>query len=194
MKKENFCEILGDIRGEHIAEARDGGRVRKPAPLKWAAAAAACLCLVLFAVSKTAPTPEYPDAGTNDTVPSPMITIMNRNYFAPNMPVEALPAGYHYLRDLTEKEANDTGLAGCAIYVDPQDKDMNTVYLYQECGTPITEGTVDNTQRQWAYVQWSTVSEADLDGNPDGYDPRPNDWIYDEEIGEQDPAETDPQD
>ena len=87
----------------------------------------------------------------------PLITIMNKNYVAPNMPVEELPEEYHYLRDLTEKEANDTGLAGCAIYVNPQDEDMSEIYLYQECGTPIDEHTVDNTQRQWAYVQWSVV-------------------------------------
>ena len=36
---------------------------------------------------------------------------MNKNYVAPNMPVEELPEEYHYLRDLTEKEANDTGWA-----------------------------------------------------------------------------------
>lgn len=27
-------------------------------------------------------------------------------------------------------------------------------YLYQECGTPIDENTVDPSQRQWAYVKW----------------------------------------
>ena len=40
----------------------------------------------------------------------PLITIMNKNYVAPNMPVEELPEEYHYLRDLMEKEANDTGV------------------------------------------------------------------------------------
>ena len=38
----------------------------------------------------------------------PLITIMNKNYVVPNMPVEELPEEYHYLRDLMEKEANDT--------------------------------------------------------------------------------------
>ncbi len=189
MKKETLCAILGDIRDEHIAEARCVSRMRKPVLLKWAAAAA-CLCLVLFAVSKTLPRSERPDAGMTDAVLPPTITIMDKSYTAPNMPVEKLPAGYHYLRDLTEKEANDTGLAGCAIYVDPQDEDMNTVYLYQECGTPIDEDTVDNTQRQWAYVQWIAVSETDLDGDPAGYDPLPDDRTCDDEIGEQDPAES----
>ena len=27
-------------------------------------------------------------------------------------------------------------------------------YLYQECGTPVSEDTVDNTRLQWAYVRW----------------------------------------
>ena len=66
---------------------------------------------------------------------------MNKNYVAPNIPVEELPEEYHYLRDLMEKEVNDTGLAGCAIYVNPQDEDMSEIYLYQECGTPIDEHT-----------------------------------------------------
>lgn len=187
MKKETFCEILGELRDEHVAEAR-GGKAGTPALLKWAAAAA-CLCLVIFAVSKTLPRSEHPDAGGSDAALPPTITIMEKNYTAPDIPVEELPAGYHYLRDLTEKEANSTGLAGCAIYVDPQDEDMNTVYLYQECGTPIDEDTVDNTRRQWAYVQWSAVPETDLDGDPTGYDPLPGDRTYDGEIGEQDPAE-----
>lgn len=27
-------------------------------------------------------------------------------------------------------------------------------YIYQECGTPVSEHEVDNTKRQWAYVKW----------------------------------------
>jgi hypothetical protein len=40
-----------------------------------------------------------------------------------------------------------------------RDDDMsgrsNDFYIYQECGTPISDNEVDNTQRQWAYVKWS---------------------------------------
>ena len=75
-----------------------------------------------------------------------MITILGKNYIAPDMPVGKLPSEYRYLRNLTAKEANSTDLAGCAIYVDPQDTGMSTLYLYQECGTPIDERTVDNVQ------------------------------------------------
>ena len=41
------------------------------------------------------------------------------------MPVGKLPSEYRYLRNLTAKEANGTDLAGCAIYVDPQDTGMS---------------------------------------------------------------------
>ena len=34
-------------------------------------------------------------------------------------------------------------------------------YLYQECGTPISEDTVDSSLRQWAYVQWSCPEMSD---------------------------------
>ena len=85
---------------------------------------------------------------------------MGKIYLAHHMPVDKLPATYHYLRDLTVEEANNTELTGSAIYVDPQDENMYTIYLYQECGTPIDSNTIDNTKRQWAYVKW-TASDTE---------------------------------
>lgn len=84
----------------------------------------------------------------------PMITIYNRNYVAPHMPVNELPDGYEYIGDLSEKAANDTGLEGCQMYAIKELDSFSDFYLYQKCGTPISEDTVDNTQIQWAYVQW----------------------------------------
>ena len=148
MNAKKFSDAMSELDNQYIDEALNyKKRVKKPAWNKWVAIAA-CLCLIA-AVGIMISFGEH-----QDTVTAPMITIMDRNYVAPNMPVEELPEEYHYLRDLTEKEANDTGLAGCAIYVNPQDEDMSEIYLYQECGTPIDEHAVDNTQRQWAYVQW----------------------------------------
>lgn len=46
MRKEEFCEIFGDINEKHIAEARAERRAGKPAWLRWGAMAA-CLCLVV---------------------------------------------------------------------------------------------------------------------------------------------------
>ncbi len=151
MNKENLYEAMGNINEKRIHAAHAPVAKKKPVWVKWGTMAA-CLCFVLVFVGVTAPF-----LGGQDTIPVPTITIMNKDYTAPHMPVEELPVGYHYFRDLTGEEANDTGLEGCAIYVDPHDEDMSSIYIYQECGTPIDEYTVNNTQRQWAYVQWSVI-------------------------------------
>lgn len=94
--------------------------------------------------------PEEPACG--DTAPA--ITIQGKNYYAPHMPVDELPEGYEYIGDLPKDAANDTGLEGCKMYAVKELDSFPDFYLYQECGTPIDENTVDPSQRQWAYVQW----------------------------------------
>lgn len=165
MTEEKLYEVFGDISERHIKEAEEDPKAGKPVRIKWGTAAA-CLCFLVIAVRLTMPLSAHPrpDTETDDTVPAPMVTIMGKHYTAPNMPVEELPAGHHYLRNLTEKEANHTGLEGCVIYIDPQDEDRNAICLYQERGTSIDEYTVDNTHRQQAYVQWIAVSETESDG------------------------------
>ena len=87
----------------------------------------------------------------------PMIVLEGKKYTAPYMPVNELPEGYTYWGDLTAAQANDTGLAGCGIYVNAESDGIPDFYLYQECGTPIDENTIDSTKIQWAYVQWIQV-------------------------------------
>ncbi|MDE6318155.1 MAG: hypothetical protein K2M22_00260 [Lachnospiraceae bacterium] len=70
------------------------------------------------------------------------------------MPVNELPDGYKYIGELTEEQANDTGLAGCQMYAVMERDSISDIYVYQECGTPIDENTLDSTKLQWAYVQW----------------------------------------
>ena len=48
MRKEEFCEILGDIRENHVTEARADRKAEKPAWITWCGLAA-CLCLVVLA-------------------------------------------------------------------------------------------------------------------------------------------------
>lgn len=91
----------------------------------------------------------------------PVITIDGYNYVAPYMPVDELPDGYAYLGELSEEDANDTGLGGCKMYAVPEKDSFTDFYLYQECGTPIDENTVDLKQRQWAYVQWVSAGDKD---------------------------------
>ncbi|HIT07820.1 MAG TPA: hypothetical protein IAB55_01865 [Candidatus Merdivicinus faecavium] len=47
MKKEEFCEIFGDISESYVKEARAGRKAPKTNWLKWGAAAA-CLAIILF--------------------------------------------------------------------------------------------------------------------------------------------------
>ena len=96
---------------------------------------------------------------SSDDLP-PMITLYDRDYVAPYMPVNELPDGYEYIGELTEEQANDTGLAGCKMYAIMERDSFSDFYVYQECGTPIDESTIDTTKLQWAYMQW-VVAQSD---------------------------------
>lgn len=87
--------------------------------------------------------------------PAPCIVIDNQHFYAPNMPVSELPEGYEYIGILSKDAANGTGLEGCKMYAIIEKDSFLDFYLYQECGTPISNNTVDTTKRQWAYVRWS---------------------------------------
>lgn len=50
MKKEEFCEILGDINEIYVEEARAVRKAKKPGWIRWGAMAA-CLCLIVTGVS-----------------------------------------------------------------------------------------------------------------------------------------------
>lgn len=84
----------------------------------------------------------------------PMITINGVNFFANTMPIAELPDDFEYMGEITAEETNDTGLQGCKYYTNKYINSFDEFYVYQECGTPISENQVDNTQRQWAYVKW----------------------------------------
>ena len=93
---------------------------------------------------------DEPDAGA---LP-PMLTMNGENYFAKTMPIAELPDDFEYMGELTSDEAKDTGLKGCKYYANKYISSFDVFYVYQECGTPIDENTLDSTQRQWAYVKW----------------------------------------
>lgn len=87
--------------------------------------------------------------------PAPSIVVDNQHFYASNMPVNELPEGYVFIGILPESAANGTGLEGCKMYALKEEGSFQEFYLYQECGTPIGNHTVDNTKRLWAYVHWS---------------------------------------
>lgn len=91
MKKEEFCEAVGDIREDYIKDARADRKAKKPSWIKWGAAAA-CLCLLaaggaLFMPGgvNSAPDPEPAQ------IPNPIITVTTieemENYLDFDVPV-----------------------------------------------------------------------------------------------------------
>ena len=89
----------------------------------------------------------------------PMIIMDGKKYIDVGWPVNVLPEGYGYVGDLTEEEAFNTDLAGKRMYAAAAGGDREDFYLYQECGTPVSEDTIDGTKRQWAYMQWILLEE-----------------------------------
>ncbi len=148
---------LGEVDERFIVEsAPTKAKIKKR--FTWVKVGSLVACLLIIAMMGVIVTQRNHALSSDDErVTAPMITINEKEYVAPYMPVPELPDGYHYLRNLEEKEANSTGLEGCAIYVNPKDDEMSRIYLFQECGTPINQSTVDNSQRQWAYVAWITI-------------------------------------
>ena len=97
-------------------------------------------------------------AGCAHWAERPSIIISGNRYIDRDMPEKELPEGYAYAGELTAREANNTGLKGCEYYTSDSD---SSIYVYQECGTPISSDTVDNTHLQWAYQKWICEGVAD---------------------------------
>ena len=84
MRKEEFCEIFGDINDKHIKEARTHQKNNKFGWLKWGAMAA-CVCFMIcaFAIPRLF---EKPNNSTSGDL-SPMIYVNNTLYrIASNQP------------------------------------------------------------------------------------------------------------
>lgn len=87
---------------------------------------------------------------------APKIVLNGYNYFAQDLViVNELPEGYSFAGELTEEEKEYAYINGSNYYIQEDTETMNDFYVYQECGTPISDTEVDSTQRQWAYVKWS---------------------------------------
>lgn len=84
----------------------------------------------------------------------PVLIMGGQQYFENTMPISELSDDFECMGEITEEEANDTGLQGCKYYANKYLNSFDEFYVYQECGTPVDENTVDSTKRQWAYVKW----------------------------------------
>ena len=87
---------------------------------------------------------------------APKIVLNGYDYFASDpIIVHELPEGYSYAGELTDKEKEYAHIDGSEYYIQDGAETIDDFYVYQECGTKISDTEVDNTQRQWAYVKWS---------------------------------------
>lgn len=75
MKKEEFCEVLGDINENYVKEAWADRKAKKPSWMKWGAMAA-CLCLLAVGGIMFAPNHEntVPDPDLVQ-IPNPILTV-----------------------------------------------------------------------------------------------------------------------
>ena len=87
---------------------------------------------------------------------APKIILNGDNYFASDLVIlHELPEGYSYAGELTDAEKEYAHINGSKYYIQEGTETIEDFYVYQECGTRISDNEVDNTKRQWAYLKWS---------------------------------------
>lgn len=82
------------------------------------------------------------------------IILFSREYISENKPIDKLPEGYDYVGTLSEEMANNTGLAGCKMYINKNLNSIDHVYIYQESEILNSVDTDGSSRTQWAYVKW----------------------------------------
>lgn len=154
--------------GEGDPKSRIQNVMNYKKPAFWVVAMATAACIIAAVCLLTDPKQETenkistdspiesPSSATPDEeiqwAQRPTITLDNITYWDDNMPVETLPYGYEYAGSLRADQVSYPYMEGKDYYTVPGDHNM--IYVYQECGTPIDDNTVDNTKRQQAYIQW----------------------------------------
>ena len=188
MTNEKLYEVLGDINEKYVSEARVYQKAKKPIWAKWGAIAA-CLVLVcvvaipFFSHNNSVTTPGIADA-------APMIYVNDTLYKQPTSQTSfnELKDDFVYLGVIESDVTNFQGTNDAGNYLDGIPKENfqanhpivgAEVYQYGDNIVVKIEG------KYWLYENYHST---DLDGNPDGYDPLPNNQTSGEEVSEQDPA------
>ena len=82
---------------------------------------------------------------------APKIVLNGQDYFADEAVIASeLPDGYSYAGELTDHEKEFAYINGEKYYLPTGTESIEDFYVYQECGTPVSEQEIDNTKRQWA--------------------------------------------
>ena len=189
MTNEKLYEILGDINEKHVYEARAYHKAKKPIWAKWGAIAA---CLVLVCVVAI---PLFLHNNDSVTAPgiadaAPMIYVNDTLYkqSTSQTSFNELKDDFVYLGVIESDVTNFQGTNDAGNYLDGIPKENfqanhpivgSEVYQY---GENIVVGIGG---KYWLYENYHST---DLDGNPDGYGPLPNNQTSGEEVSEQDPA------
>ena len=189
MTNEKLYEILGDINEKHVYEARAYHKAKKPIWAKWGAIAA---CLVLVCVvaiplflhnNDSVTTPGIADA-------APMIYVNDTLYkqSTSQTSFNELKDDFVYLGVIESDVTNIQGTNDAGNYLDGIPKEnfqanhpIVGAEIYQY-GENIVVGIGG---KYWLYENYHST---DLDRNPDGYGPLPNNQTSGEEVSEQDPA------
>lgn len=189
MTNEKLYEVLGNINEKYVSEARAYQKAKKSIWAKWVAIAA---CLVLVCVvaiplflhnNDSVTTPGIADA-------APMIYVNDTLYkqSASQTSFTELKDNFVYLGVIESDVTNIQGTNDAGNYLDGIPKENfqanhpivgAEVYQY---GENIVVGIGG---KYWLYENYHST---DLDGNPDGYGPLPNNQTSGEEVSEQDPA------
>lgn len=189
MTNEKLYEILGDINEKHVYEARAYHKAKKPIWAKWGAIAA---CLVLVCVvaiplflhnNDSVTTPGIADA-------APMIYVNDTLYkqSTSQTSFNELKDDFVYLGVIESDVTNIQGTNDAGNYLDGIPKEnfqANHPIVGAEIYQYVENIVVGIGGKYWLYENYHST---DLDGNPDGYGPLPNNQTSGEEVSEQDPA------
>ena len=188
MTNEKILDAIGGINEKAVQDAKAYKRPKSKRWFRWGAIAA-CLVLVcvvaipFFSHNNSVTTPGIADA-------APMIYVNDTLYkqSTSQTSFNELKDDFVYLGVIESDVTNFQGTNDAGNYLDGIPKENfqanhpivgSEVYQYGDNIVVKIEG------KYWLYENYHNT---DLDGNPDGYDPLPNNQTSAEEVSEQDPA------
>lgn len=190
MNAKKFSDAMSELDTKYVDEALNyKKKAKKPGWIKWGAMAA---CLVLVCVAAISLFPNNNDSVTTPSIAdaAPMIYVNDNLYKQSTLQTSfsELKDDFVYLGIIESDVTNFQGANDAGNYLDGIPKENfqanhpivgAKVYQYGDNIVVEIEG------KYWLYENYHNT---DLDGNPDGYSPLPNDQTSGEEVSEQDPA------
>ena len=190
MNSKKFSEAMSELDTKYVDEAISyKKKTKKPIWVKWGVVAA---CLALVCVAAISLFPHNNDSVTTPGIAdaAPMIYVNDTLYkqSTSQTSFNELKDDFVYLGVIKSDVTNFQGTNDADNYLDGIPKENfqanhpivgAEVYQYGDNIVVKIEG------KYWLYENYHNT---DLDGNPDGYDPLPNNQTSGEEVSEQDPA------